>query len=64
MTQDGTGLLPVENSLEMFLIFNTDGTIVYANAAARDRLEYGNELCGNHISSIFPNEFKKTEDGF
>ena len=64
MKQDRTGVLPVENSLEMFLVFDAEGFIIYANAAARDRLEYRDGLCGNHISSIFPNEFKKTEDGF
>lgn len=58
------GMLPVENALEMFLSFGRDGIIVYANAAARDKLEYGRELCGNHISTVFPNEFKKTEQGF
>lgn len=57
-------MLPVENSLEMFLLFDKSGIIFYANGAARDRLEYGNGMCGNHISSIFPNEFHKTEEGF
>lgn len=64
MIQDGAGVFPVESILEMFLLFDREGTIVYANAAAREKLEYGDELCGNHISSIFPNEFKKTEQGF
>ncbi len=64
MKRDGTELLPVENSLEMFFLFDTDGIIFYANAAARDRLEYGDGMCGNHISDIFPNEFKRTETGF
>ena len=57
-------MLPVENSLEMFFLFDKDGIIFYANAAARDRLEYENGMCGNHISNIFPNEFKKTGEGF
>ena len=64
MKQDGMELLPVENSLEMIFLFDRKGFIFYANAAARDRLEYGNEMCGNHINSIFPNEFKQTEEGF
>lgn len=64
MNRDGTELLPVENSLEMFFLFDACGIIFYANGAARDRLEYGNEMCGNHISNIFPNEFKRTEEGF
>ena len=44
MNQDGAGMLPVENSLEMFFLFGKDGIISYANAAARDRLEYGNAV--------------------
>ena len=64
MGMDNAGMFPVENTLEMFLSFDRAGIITYANTAARDKLEYGTELCGNYISSIFPNEFKKTEEGF
>lgn len=64
MDQAGVGVLPVEDALELFLLFDAEGTILYANAAARGKLEYGKELCGRHISEIFPNEFKKTEQGF
>lgn len=64
MGMDNAGMFPVENTLEMFLSFDRAGIITYANTAARDKLEYGTELCGNYISSIFPNEFKKTEQGF
>ncbi len=64
MNQAGVGILPVEDALELFLLFDAGGTILYANAAARDKLEYGKELCGRHISAIFPNEFKQSEQGF
>lgn len=64
MNQAGVGVLPVEDALELFLLFDAEGTILYANAAARDKLEYGEELCGRHISDIFPNEFKQSEQGF
>lgn len=58
------GALPTENLLEMFLLFDTEGTILYANAAAKGKLEYGDGLCGCHIASVFPNEFQKEETGF
>ena len=61
---DQVGALPVENALEMILIFSREGVITYANAAAKEKLEYKDELCGRHISSIFPNEFQQTENGF
>ena len=53
-----------ENALEMIFDFDEKGTITYANAAAMDKLEYGDGLCGRHISEIFPNTFRQTEDGF
>ena len=58
------GALPTESLLEMFLLFDTEGTILYANTAAREKLEYGEELCGCHIASIFPNEFEKKNNSF
>ncbi len=61
---DQVGALPVENALEMILMFSQKGIITYANAAAKEELEYGDELCGSHISSIFPNEFHQIENGF
>lgn len=64
MDQVKAGALLTENFLEMFLLFDTEGTILCANAAARDKLEYGDALCGSHVASIFPNEFQKTEQGF
>lgn len=64
MDQDRKEFLLIEDSLEMFFLFGTDGIIFYANAAARDRLEYGIEICGKHIGDIFPNEFKRTDKGF
>ena len=61
---DQVGALPVENALEMILMFSQEGIITYANAAAKEELEYGDELCGSHIGSIFPNEFQQSEGGF
>lgn len=62
-------VFPVEDALEMVLVFGTTGIVSYANAAARKKLGYGEpeqegNLEGRHISDIFPNTFKATEDGF
>lgn len=60
----GSGLFPVEDALEMIFVFDKTGTISYANTAAQKKLEYGEDLCGSHISDIFLNSFKQTENGF
>ena len=57
-------MFPVENALEIILIFDWSGKISYANAAAKRMLEYGDDLCGIHISDIFPNTFNADEGGF
>jgi len=49
---------------DMVLCFDDMGYISYGNATAEEKLEFGNQLTGTHISEIFPNEFKETEDGF
>lgn len=64
----GNAVFPMEDALEMILLFDGQGIISYANASAREKMEYGskqeNGLCGRHISSVFPNTFRYTEDGF
>ena len=37
MGEDWTGAFPVEDALEMVLMFDGTGEITYANAAARSR---------------------------
>lgn len=64
MEQRGNGIFPMEDALEMILMFDQTGTISYANATARKKLEYEEELCGRNISEIFPNTFKPLENGF
>ncbi len=49
---------PVEDALEMILMFNRNGAIVCANAAAKEKLGYGDEICGGHMSGIFPGTFQ------
>ena len=58
---------PVEDVLEMILMFDGMGVIFYANAAARKKLGYGepedgNSLCGRHIEELFPNAFPSAEE--
>ncbi len=53
---------PIETALEMILMFDKEGKILYANAQARQKLEYENDLCGRHISDIFPNTFQNYKE--
>lgn len=64
MEQGKNLMFPVENALEMILMFGRDGRISYGNLMAREKLGYEEELCTCHISDIFPGAFRKTEDGF
>lgn len=57
MEQNNLFQFSVDNALEIVLIFNTSGTIVYANNEAKRRLEY-DELIGSPIMSVFPGEFQ------
>ena len=55
---------PIDDALEMILMFDQRGVITCANTAVRTKLGYGPEICGTHISSVFPGEFKPAgEDG-
>lgn len=68
MGEHGNAVFPMEDALEMILIFDGHGIISYANASAREKMEYGARrgegLCGRHISSVFPNTFTYVEGGF
>lgn len=64
MEQIDFGIFPAKDALEMVLVFDGKGTIIYANAVAREKLEYGEEICGIGIGNIFPNTFKSAGDGF
>ena len=50
--------LLLENALEIVLTFDDKGMITYGNASAQQKLEYGEELCGQPIGSIFPGAFE------
>lgn len=64
MEQDKGYIFPMDNALEMVLMFDRTGEISYANAAAKQKLEYGDDLCGRHISDVFPGTFRRAERGF
>lgn len=56
-------VLPIEDALEMILVFDGTGVISYANAAARKKL--GSEkLSGRLVGDIFPGTFQKSGSGF
>lgn len=63
MEQSANDIFPVEDALEMILMFDAAGSISYANAAAREKLQYGGGLCGKHISAVFPNVFQEMGEG-
>lgn len=56
MIQERTSFFFMEYALEMVIAFNSDGKITYANAKAKELLEY-DTLCGEAIGDIFPNSF-------
>lgn len=57
-------IFPIEDALEMVLMFDGSGKISYANAAAMKELEYESDLCGHHIHDVFPNSFWQDKEGF
>ena len=52
----------IDNAMEIILIFDDSGTVLYANNSAEDALEYEDKLCGCPITEIFPGEFT-VQDG-
>ncbi len=56
-------VFPIEDALEMILVFDHTGEITYANGAALKKLEYENNLQGRNISEVFPNMFKVSHEG-
>ena len=46
----------IEQALEMMMVFDADGKILYANPIAENMLKYKDTLCGKCITEIFPME--------
>ncbi|MDE7299295.1 MAG: hypothetical protein K2N94_10780 [Lachnospiraceae bacterium] len=57
MQQGKEGIFPIDDAMEMILMFDETGKISYANKLVRKKLEYGDDLCGRPISDVFPNVF-------
>lgn len=55
MGEEKNGIFPLEDALELILMFDGDGVISYANAAAKKKLEYAEDICGRQIRDVFPN---------
>lgn len=64
MNQDDIFQFSMDHALKMILIFDSEGRITYANEAAKQLLEYGEELCGQSVRDIFPGEFRNIETNF
>ena len=67
MGEDWNGAFPVEDALEMILMFDGAGVVFYANAAARGRLGYtledggrGEGLRGSLVIEVFTGIFKSS----
>ena len=56
------GIFPVEEALEIILLFDRMGKICYANGAARRKLKYADDICGRHIGDVFPGTFRQAKD--
>lgn len=62
MNQENLMQYVLEHMNDMVLCFDDLGFVSYGNKAAEEKLEFGSQLIGIHISEIFPNEFRDTED--
>lgn len=62
MEQNALFQFTIYNVLEIILIFESNGTIVYANRMAEEQLEFEDGLRGRKITEIFPGEFEIQND--
>lgn len=53
----------IDNALEIIIIFDAEGTIIYTNLSAERQLEYKGELRGRLITDILPGVFEQTVTG-
>lgn len=63
MEQSNLFRFSMDNALEMILVFDTQGRIVYTNLSAEKQLEYKDGLQGRSITEIFPGVFEERIDG-
>ncbi len=62
MEQNALFQFSIDNLLEIILIFEENGTVVYANKTAEEQLEYSSRIPGQRIDMIFPGEFEMRGD--
>ncbi len=61
--KDESFIFPMEDALEIIIIFDKTGKISYANSMARKKLEYEEGLIGKSVNDIFLNLFGFSENG-
>lgn len=54
----------LDHALELVLVFGDDGKITYANHAAKEQLEFGEDIYNRYVEDIFPNEFQTITGSF
>lgn len=60
--QNGLFQFSVDNLFEILLIFEENGTILYANRTAEEELEYSGHVPGIRIDTIFPGGFEMQDE--
>lgn len=63
MQQRENSIFPIDEALEMIIMFDGSGEIFYANETARQKLEC-DDLSGRRISEVFPNHFSAEGTNF
>lgn len=64
MQQGENSIFPMNEALEMIIMFDAAGKISYVNETARQKLEYDDDLCGKQIGDVFPNVFSVPDINF
>lgn len=54
----------IDHAMEMILIFDQMGHIIYANRCAEKKLDYAGGLCGHTVCEVFHGVFEEQGDGF
>lgn len=64
MSCEGLEAFVFEDALEIIIVFDGSGQIIYGNASAKQKLEYGGELIGKRAEAIFPGAFANENGEF
>lgn len=63
MEQSNLFRFSIDNALEIIIVFDTEGTIIYTNLSAERQLEYKEDLRGTKITEILPGAFEELIGG-